>query len=132
MRDGIVRDVRGLSRTAFRAFATTALTRLLRLTQIASNPALVLPSEDRTPGKFSELDRILEELVEANGRKVILWSYYVANIERPADRYHGYGTLTLYGATPAGERQKTVVRFQEDPDARLLIANPAAAGTGFT
>ncbi|MCA9242072.1 MAG: DEAD/DEAH box helicase, partial [Planctomycetales bacterium] len=42
------------------------------------------------------------------------------------------GAVAIYGATPNVERQGIAKRFQEDQDTRLLIANPAAAGTGFT
>lgn len=132
MRDGIVRNVRQMSREEYRRFAPTALTRLLRLSQLASNPSLLIHEEGRTPGKFREMDQVLEELVAENGRKVILWSYYVKTVEALADRYSEYGAVTLYGGTPSEERQEIAESFQQDPDVRLLVANPAAAGTGFT
>lgn len=64
------------------------------------------------------------------GRKVILWSNYIRSIQDLLCRFPG--SVAIYGATPAEERQGIARRFQEDPDTRLLIANPAAAGTGFT
>ncbi len=132
VRDGILDDVRRMSRDAFRAYAPTALTKLLRLAQIASNPALVVPNEQREPAKLAELDRILEELIRAKGCKVILWSYYVNTITRLAARYNELGVVTLFGGVPASERQALVRSFQEDSGVRLFVGNPAAAGTGFT
>ena len=132
VRDGIIDEVSGMSRQAFRAYAPTALTKLLRLAQIASNPALVVTSEQRNPAKLAELDRILEELIRAKGCKVILWSYYVKTIARLAQRYGHLGVVTLFGGTPQSERQALVNSFQEDSSVRLFIGNPAAAGTGFT
>lgn len=132
VRDGIIREVSGMSREDFRAFAPTALTRLLRLSQVASNPRLVVPGETRTPGKVTELDRLLEELADANGRKVIVWSNYIGTIELLVRRYAAMGAVALYGDVPARERQDVAHRFQEDEHTRILIANPAAAGTGFT
>lgn len=132
MRDDLSHEIEGMTPEEFRRFVPTALTRLLRLSQIASNPSLVIPGEGRLSGKFAELDRIIEDLVEVNKRKVILWSYYVQTIEKLLARYNRFGAVALYGGTPAGERNWIASRFQEDPTMMLLLANPAAAGTGFT
>ena len=132
VRDGIVRDVRSMDGETFRSFASTAFTRLLRLSQVASNPSLFIPEEKREPAKFEELDRILLELIGSCGRKVILWSYYVGTIKDLVERYQHYGVVSLYGGTPTDERQNIVQSFQSDQKVNLLIANPAAAGTGFT
>lgn len=132
MRDGFVNQVRGMSEEQYAAFAPTALTRLLRLAQIASNPALVFEDENRVPAKMERLDRLMEKLVVANGRNVIVWSYYVDSINRLADRYERFGAQMLYGDVDEADRQEVVRRFQEDENCRVLIANPAAAGTGFT
>lgn len=53
-------------------------------------------------------------------------------IEELNRRYADLGTVTLYGAVPAAERQSEAEKFQNDPKTLLLIANPAAAGSGFT
>jgi SNF2 family DNA or RNA helicase len=132
VRDGLIREVQSMSIEEYRLFSSSALVRLLRLSQIASNPALSLKGELRTPGKFIELDNLLDELVRRSGRKVIVWSYYVETIKTLAARYASLGTVTLFGETPPAERQAIARRFQEEPDTRVLIANPAAAGTGFT
>ena len=132
LRDELAHEVLGMTREEFAAFVPTAMSRLLRLSQIASNPALVFPDEVRTPGKFAELDRLVAELAGASGRKVIVWSYYVRTIETLAERYAAHGAAALYGGTPVAERQNLVARFQADPALRVLVANPAAAGVGFT
>ena len=54
----------------------------------------------------------------------------IRTIEQLLHRFPG--AVAIYGATPNDERQGIAQQFQEDPDTRLLIANPAAAGTGFT
>ncbi len=132
MRDDLANAVEGMSPEEFRRFVPTAMTRLLRLSQVASNPALLLPEERRVPAKLAELDALLEELVATNGRKVIVWSYYVGTIEALAARYARYGVATLYGETPPEDRQSLATRFQEDPSLMVLVANPAVAGSGFT
>ncbi len=131
-RDDIVQEVRRLASSEFTRFGAAALARLVRLSQVASNPALVYPGEQRVPGKVAELDRLLDELVEGSGRKVIVWSHYVGTIQLLSQRYARLGAMTLYGATPVAERQDVVRRFQEDPAARVIIGNPAAGGVGFT
>jgi SNF2 family DNA or RNA helicase len=40
--------------------------------------------------------------------------------------------VAIYGGTPTAERQDIAGRFREDSATRVLVANPAAAGTGFT
>ena len=132
VRDGIVREVKSMDGEQFQSFASTAFTRLLRLSQVASNPALVNPEEHREPAKFEELDRMLQELIGSCGRKVILWSYYVRTIEVLVERFQQYGVVSLYGGTLTEERQNNVQSFQSDGKVNLLIANPAVAGTGFT
>ena len=132
MRDELVCEVRAMSGEEFRAYAPTALARLLRLSQIASNPALLLPTEPRVPAKFEEIDHLLEEIVRGGGDKVIIWSHYVGTLEALLERYREFSPLGLYGGTPAIERQGIARRFQDDSEVRLLIGNPAAGGTGFT
>jgi SNF2 family DNA or RNA helicase len=86
----------------------------------------------RENGKVLELDRLLEDLIIGTRPKVIVWSGFVRSIKALAERYQQFGTVTLFGGTPAEIRQDIATQFQNDPATHLLIANPAAAGTGFT
>ncbi len=132
MRDELVCEVRTMSGEQFRAYAPTALAKLLRLSQLASNPALLLPTEPRVPAKFWELDHLLDEIVRGSDEKVVIWSHYVETLEALLRRYQDLRPVPLYGGTPAAERQGIVQRFQTDPSVRVLIGNPAAGGSGFT
>lgn len=132
MRDRMIAEIRTMSGDEYKIFASSALVRLTRLAQLASNPALVAPTETRTPGKWIDLDFILADIASEPGRKVILWSSYVETIEALMKRYVDYRPVAIYGAIEASERQAIAGRFQTDPETRLMIANPAAAGTGFT
>lgn len=130
MRDQMVCEIRAMDGEQYRAFASTALAQLTRLIQIASNPALIIPELERTPAKFEALDGIVDDILSVPGRKVIVWSNYICTIEALLERLEG--AVAIYGGTPSGDRQDIATRFQSDPDTRVLIANPAAAGTGFT
>jgi SNF2 family DNA or RNA helicase len=132
MRAQMVCDIQGMSGEEYRAFASTALAKLTRLSQLASNPGLLHPDAAHTPAKFEVMDGLVDDIVSVPGRKVIIWSAYVRNIEALVDRYAAYGSVALYGAVDNSERQKVAARFQTDDETRVLVANAAAAGTGFT
>lgn len=132
MRDKLVCEIETMSGEEFKAYAPTALAKLLRLSQIASNPGLLLPTEPRSPAKFIELDYLVNEIVSGENEKLIIWSHYVQTIEALQKRYQELGCVSIYGKIPAPERQDIANSFQRNPNIRILIGNPAAAGTGFT
>lgn len=132
MRDEMVCALREMDGEEYRAFAATALVRLTRLSQLATSPRLLLPGASDTPGKWVELDALVREIAVEPGRKVIIWSGYVDSIEHLLGRYADLGAVALYGGVEATARQSIAARFQTNPDTRVLVANPAAAGTGFT
>lgn len=121
-----------MSGDEFRAFAATALAQLTRLRQIASNPALIFPEAGGVPAKFELIDSLVEDVLCVPERKAIIWSNYVGSIETLLERLATYRPIALYGGTPGHERQDLARQFQEDLSTRVLVANPAAAGTGFT
>ena len=132
MRTRMVCEIQGMSGEQYRAFASTALAQLTRLSQLASNPALLFPESAQTPAKFDVLEGLVSDILSVPGRKIIIWSTYVRNIESLIFRFSRYGAVAIYGGIETGERQEVAARFQDDPSARVLIANAAAAGTGFT
>jgi len=133
MRDLLVCEIEAMTGEQFRTHAPTVLVKLLRLSQISSNPALILPTEPRVPAKFEEIDCLVDEIIRGTvAEKLIVWSLYVETIDTLTTRYAAFEPLRLYGGTPAADRITVAERFQTDPNSRLLIANPAAAGTGFT
>ena len=107
------------------------LVKLLRLTQIASNPALIVEDYDETPSKFLKLDEIVDEVVE-NEEKAIIWTSFRKNVRELRRRYNDLGALMLFGEIPIEERNNVVVKFMSLPKHKILIANPAAAKEGLT
>ena len=107
------------------------LVKLLRLTQIASNPGLVVDNYDETPAKFLKLDEIVHEAIRM-GEKVIVWTSFRKNVRTLRARYKNLGALMLFGEIPIEERNNVVVKFMNMPEFKVLIANPAAAKEGLT
>jgi len=107
------------------------LKKLLRLTQIASNPYLIDKEYRDDPAKFIKLDSLVKEIIK-KGEKVIVWSSFVENIDILAYRYRDYKALKIHGDINIVDRNKAVNWFQKDEDYRILIANPAAAREGLT
>lgn len=107
------------------------LKKLLRLTQIASNPRLIDTYCQEDPVKFIHLDELIKSIIEKN-EKVIIWSSFVSNITELKKRYRNYKALTLYGEMKISDRNKVVEWFQNDSDYKILIANPSAAKEGLT
>jgi SNF2 family DNA or RNA helicase len=111
--------------------ADNILKKLLRLTQIASNPSLIDKSYNEDPIKFQKLDGLLDEIIP-RGEKAIVWSSFVDNIDFLKTRYKNYQALKIHGGVKIEDRNKAVNWFQHDPDYKVLVANPAAAREGLT
>lgn len=83
-------------------------------------------------GKLTALDDLLETYCLEQERKVIVWSFFVKNIELFAERYASYHPVLCYGKTTNAQRDYAVQTFNNDPACRLFIGNPQAAGLGLT
>ena len=111
--------------------AEDILKRLLRLVQVASNPALVDHSYCNTPGKLPLLLKLVEEGL-AEGSKIIVWTSFVDNVEWLAEQLSLFGSVFVHGALPMVERNVAIKAFKTDPGARVLVATPGAAKEGLT
>ena len=107
------------------------LVKLLRLTQIASNPGLLGIDYNEIPEKFNVLDKIIRDLIMQN-EKVIVWTNFTGNVRLLKNRYKEFGAQMIFGEIPINERNIVVKKFMEDDHCMVLIANPAAAKEGLT
>jgi len=107
------------------------LVKLLRLTQIASNPRLLDANYDETPTKFAKLDELISNIISKN-EKAIIWTSFVDNVRTLKQRYSQYGSRTIFGEMTIIDREKTITKFLKDDSCRVLIANPSAAKEGLT
>lgn len=111
--------------------AEPLLKRLLRLTQIASNPSLVDKNYYKTPGKLSVLKNLVAE-VQQNKEKAIIWTSFVDNCVYLTKALVDIGAVQLHGRMSIEDRNKSITRFKSNLDCSLLIATPAAAKEGLT
>ncbi|MER9946217.1 DEAD/DEAH box helicase [Mesorhizobium sp. M0092] len=111
--------------------AESALKRLLRLVQVASNPRLVDQSYDRTPGKLSKLLQLVGDAV-GGGSKVIVWTSFVDNATWLADRLAEHHAVVVHGGLEIDERQESIRAFKQDDQVSVLVATPGAAKEGLT
>lgn len=132
MRNELAVWVRSLAGEQVLKQGDAILARMVRLAQLASNPALLDASYDETPAKFAALDSLVGSYTKRPDRKVIVWTSFVGNVLALASRYRKLSPVTLYGEQDTADRDRAVRAFRRDPQVRLLIANPAAAREGLT
>lgn len=73
------------------------------------------------------LDALIETL---DGKKVVVYCWYQATIEKLKERYAHLNPASLYGKTPASRREIEKMKFIEDPTCRMILANPRSGGVG--
>ena len=110
---------------------TVALKRLLRLNQIASNPALIDDNYTNIPGKMTKLRRLIEEIV-SKGDKCIVWSSFIENIDYFTKMFSNYCPRKIHGKMAIEERNKSVDVFKKEDKCKILFATPQAAKEGLT
>ncbi len=131
--DGLVAEVEAVDDSGFIRQRTSFLARRAALLQICSNPSGVSENYRETPAKLVALDSLVKQLVSREREKVVIWSFYTASVAAIARRYVRHGVVRYDGSVPdVVTRREAVRRFQEDDDAMVFVANPAAAGAGLT
>ena len=129
----LVAEVEAVDDRQFLRQLSTFLARRMALLRITSNPSGVFDTYDELPGKLVALDELVERLVVGDGEKLVVWSCFTASLDAIVRRYSAHGTVRYDGSvTSIEDRREAVRRFQNDPEARIFVANPAAAGAGLT
>ena len=148
LRSEAARQARGMS-ARDRMLLRRAGQSALRLLQLVTNPALL----SRVP--FEHQDLLADVLGEGDspkleyacfrarqlafeGKKTIIWSSFVDNVELVAKRLVDLGAEYIHGGVDAGDeeeegtREQKIKRFHEDENCFVLVANPAACGEGIS
>lgn len=138
-------SLRSWDRNTLRALGKSAI----RLLQLSSNPALIahLPISDQEilraalaegdSPKINYACNRARELAKA-GKKTIIWSTFVPNVELIASRLRDLGADYIHGGVEAGSeedsdtREFKIQRFHDDSRRSVLVANPAACSEGIS
>lgn len=107
------------------------LKRLLRLVQVASNPAMIDEAYHSEPGKFAHLYDLITDITRA-GEKVIVFTQFNENARWLKKKLEPFGSLLLNGTMPMHRRTEAVRWFIENPDDKVLVATTGAAKEGLT
>lgn len=122
----------------------------MKVMQFVSNPALLARDME-----FAFDERMGELLAQNNGpkieyacsrarqlaaegKKVIIWSTFVENVELVATRLSDLGADYIHGGVDAGDeedndtREWKIKEFHNNPNKWVLVANPAAASEGIS
>jgi SNF2 family DNA or RNA helicase len=89
------------------------------------------------PAKVNWVLSRTEELINEH-QKVLIWTQFVMNVRSLERLLSHHGAVVLYGQVPTGDeddpetREFRIRAFHEDPDTKVMIANPAAAGEGIS
>lgn len=111
--------------------AEAILKRLLRLVQVASNPALVDESYRGTPAKLPKLRAILDTALAA-GSKAIVWTSFTDNADWLTRELKHLGAVKVHGKMAIEERNASIAKFKQDKDCKIFVATPGAAKEGLT
>lgn len=130
-RNELVIEIKNTSGELFIKEIDNYLVKLLRLTQIASNPSLINENYVGCPIKFIKLDELVNNII-AKQEKVIIWSSFRENIRILRNRYKSLGAVMLFGELTTEEKNNNVEKFQDSADCRVMVANPAVASVGLT
>lgn len=134
------------NKQAFRSLGRS----VARILQFVSNPALLsaeigfahadLLSAVLSEGDGPKLKYILKRArtLANEGHKVLIWSSFVKNVEYIAQRLADQGAVYIHGGVDAGDedddetREGKIRLFHDDPNVRIMVANPAAASEGVS
>ncbi len=99
-------------------------------------------SRYETPPKFQRLAELIKNNVDHPGgpRKTLVWSNFVANLERLKRWLSDYQPAMIHGGVPSVTsaptgpltREMELDRFRNDPNCLVLLANPAAMSEGVS
>lgn len=113
--------------------SVNAAVNLNKLLQVSSGAAY---SDDGQVIEFDCSNRVevLKEVIDESSHKVLIFVPFRHAIEMLYKELTaaGYTTDVIHGGVPSSKRNEVFKAFQEQPDPRVLIIQPAAAAHGVT
>lgn len=83
------------------------------------------------PPKFEWVARYLER-ARLEGRKVLVWSSFVGNLEALGLYLAKYAPAVIHGGISSEDRTARLDRFRNDPSCFVLLTNPQTLGEGIS
>ena len=80
-------------------------------------------------GKIDAATEWIETFLDSTGRKLIVFAHHISVVDALAEKFGG---LRVAGKDSAEARQEAVDKFQNDPDAKVIVLNMKAGGVGLT
>jgi SNF2 family DNA or RNA helicase len=119
-----------IDKQGFEKSAIIILKALNKLRLLANHPILTEPDYEGDSGKFEEIMRSIENVVEEK-HKVLIFSSYVKHLNLVADylRKQSWPFTMLTGATK--NRQSIIETFQKEEETRVFLISLKAGGTGL-
>ncbi len=77
------------------------------------------------------VEKVAAELEAGAYRKIVIFAWHKAVIDRLREGLQQFDPVTLFGGTPAAKRQKNIDRFQNRGNCRVFIGQILAAGTAI-
>ena len=95
-------------------------------------PAIRLVKDILDSGKYEEVKRLLDEIIE-EGAKVLIFSQFVGMLQIMKQDFTKEKIRFQYldGSTTPKERQRAVETFQNTPEERVFLISLKAGGTGL-
>jgi len=88
---------------------------------------------DPATGESTKLDRLYADMEEvaASGKKAIVFSQWVAALDKIRARLRAFGPLEYHGQIPARQRESVIDRFRNDPDSHVILMSYGAGSVGL-
>jgi len=108
------------------------LTRAFQRMRMSCDAAGLVDGETAGAPKLDELERLLEEIRLADGRKVVAFSEWerMQAMAAEACKRVGVGFVRLHGGVPSSARGSLIDRFREDPACQVFLSTDAG-GVGL-
>ncbi|MHB1295907.1 MAG: DEAD/DEAH box helicase [Anaerolineae bacterium] len=113
------------------------LAMLTRLKQVCNHPTLFLGDGSETTGRSGKLNRLtemLEEVLSVGDRALVFTQFAQMGmlLQRHLQNVFQQEVLFLHGGTPQKQRDRMLLRFQEDANApSIFVLSLKAGGTGL-
>ena len=130
--DEFVREGRTMLQNAEKEWALHARTifaKLARMAGLATHPGML---GDVCPeGDVAKLETVKDLLSAAGDQKVVIWSWHPWVLDWLQERLP-YRSVKYHGQVPENAKRDAVRAFNEDPEVKVFLGNPSAAGTALS